>query len=94
MTPFILALNGKASIVLKNFGAIFVTANFEHITNFIRFILAKKGFTVCNYIDDIYACCHKNQAQVAFSTLNEVIELVGLSLNLSKLFPPFKRLYI
>ena len=72
------------------FGAIHGTAIFEHITNFNRFILAKKGFTVYNKIDDIYAYYHKDQAQAAFMALNEVIRSVGLPINPLKLFPPCK----
>ena len=76
------------------FGAIHGTAIFERITNFIRYILANKGVTVYNYIDDIYACCHKDQAQTAFRALTDVIRSVGLPINPSKLFPPCKTLSI
>ena len=64
------------------------TAIFERITNFIRFILAKQGIQIFNYIDDIYACCHKDVAQEAFEALTLVIERVGLPINPAKVFPP------
>ena len=70
------------------FGAIHGTAIFERITNLIRFILAKQGIKIFNYIDDIYACCHKDIANEAFEALTLVIEQVGLSINPSKVFPP------
>ena len=44
---------------------------FQCITNFIRFIVAKEGITVVNYIDDIYACCYKDQADTAFKRLTD-----------------------
>ena len=37
------------------FGAVHGTAIFERITDFVRYILAKRGFKVYNYIDDLYA---------------------------------------
>ena len=55
------------------FGAVHGTAIFQRISNFIRFILAERGFQVWNYIDDIYACCHKDWADEAFHTLQQVI---------------------
>ena len=64
------------------------TAIFECITNFIRFILAKQGIRIFNYIDDIYACCHKDVAQRAFEALTLVIQQVGLPINPAKVFPP------
>ena len=44
------------------FGAVHGTGIFQHITDFIRYILAKQGFVVFNYIDDIYGCYHVDQA--------------------------------
>ena len=70
------------------FGAIHGTAIFERITNLIRFILAKQGIKIFNYIDDIYACGHENVADEAFRALTLVIERVGLPINASKVFPP------
>ena len=52
------------------FGALHGTAIFECITNFIRFILAKQGIQILNYIDDIYVCCHKDVPQQGFEALN------------------------
>ena len=70
------------------FGAVHGTAIFERISNLIRYILAKQGFKVLNYIDDIYAVCHKDTAQVAYETLISVVKKIGLPINISKLFPP------
>ena len=42
------------------FGAVHGTTIFERISDLIHFILAKQGIRVWNYIDDIYAVCHKN----------------------------------
>ena len=36
------------------FGAIHGTAIFQRITDFVRYLMAKQGFRVHNYIDDIY----------------------------------------
>ena len=76
------------------FGAVHGTAIFERVSNFIRFIMAKHGFQVWNYIDDIYACCHVDVAREAFDTLLEVIRNVGLPINYSKVFSPVSRLPI
>ena len=67
------------------FGVVHGTAIFECITNFI---LAKQGIKIFNYIDDIYACCHKDVAQQAFEALTLVIQQVGLPINPAKVFPP------
>ena len=76
------------------FGAVHGTAIFERISNLIRFILAKQGFKVLNYIDDIYAVCHKDTAQAAYDTLISVVKNIGLPINISKLFPPSTELSI
>ena len=70
------------------FGAVHRTAIFQCITDFIRFILAEQGIVVFNYIDDIYACCHVDQAAHAFKMLNDVIQEVGLPVNPQKVFSP------
>ena len=76
------------------FGAVHGTAIFETISDLIRFIWAKQGIRVWNYIDDIYAVCHKNTAQMAFEKLIHVVEQIGLPINKSKLFPPTTKLAI
>ena len=76
------------------FGAVHGTAIFERISNFIRFILANKGIQVWNYIDDIYACCHKDEADEAFHTLLQVINSIGLPVNPKKVFQPCEKLSI
>ena len=70
------------------FGAVHGTAIFERITDLIRYILAKRGFTIYNYIDDIYACCHKDKAQACFDTLVQVLTEIGLPINPKKLHTP------
>ena len=64
------------------------------ITDLVRFIMAKKGYTVHNYIDDIYACCHKDQAQSLIDSLIEVLQSIGLPVNSKKVHPPQSRLSI
>ena len=76
------------------FGAVHGTAIFERVSNLIHFILAKQGFKVLNYIDDIYAVCHKDTAQAAYETLISVVGNIGLPINISKLFPPSTELSI
>ena len=76
------------------FGAVHSTAIFEHITNLICFILAKQDIKIFNFIDDIYAFCHKDVAQQAFEALAMVIEQVGLPINPAKVFPPTTNLPI
>ena len=78
----------------KNLAFVHGTAIFEHITNFICFILAKQDIKTFNYIDDIYTCCHKDVAQRAFEALTMVIEQVGLPINPAKVFPPTTNLPI
>ena len=70
------------------FGAVHGTGIFQRIIDFVRFILAQEGTTVYNYIDDIYACCHKDHADFAFRKLREVIANIGLPMNPDKVFPP------
>ena len=70
------------------FGAVHGTGLFQHITDFIRYILTKQGFVVFNYIDDIYVCCHVDQASYIFKALTQFISAVGLPINPDKVFPP------
>ena len=56
--------------------------------------MAKWGYIVNNYIDDIYAVAHKDAAQCAFDTLKEILQDIGLPLNESKVFAPCTRLTI
>ena len=76
------------------FGAVHGTAIFERITDLIRYIMGCKGCAVWNYIDDMYACCHKDVAEKAFSDLLETIRSLGLPINDKKVFPPAKRMTI
>ena len=76
------------------FGAVHGTAIFERITDLVRFVLAKRGFIIHNYIDDIYACCHKERAHDAFNTLLAVIRAIGLPINPQKVFLPCTSLTI
>ena len=73
------------------FGAVHGTAIFERITDLIRHIMARKGFLVWKYIDDIYACCHKDVAQAAFHDLLDTIRLLGLPINQKTVFPPAEK---
>ena len=63
------------------FGAVHGTAIFQRITDFVRFLMAKRGFVVHIYIDDIYALCHKDQADQTFEILKEILHGIGLPLN-------------
>ena len=56
------------------FGAVHGTAIFEKIIDFVRFLMAKAGFQIHNYIDDQYACCHADQADIAFHALLDILE--------------------
>ena len=76
------------------FWAVHGTSIFERITDLVHHILAKRGFIVQNYTDDLYACCHKDQAHLFFKTLAQVLQAVGLPINPTKLHPPCSRLSI
>ena len=68
------------------FGAVHGTAIFETITDFVRFLMAKAGFQIHNYIDDLYACCHVDEADRAFHALLNILQNLGLPVNPSKIF--------
>ena len=57
-------------------------------------MIAKRGFRVHNYIDDIYAVAHKDSAGLAFETLKEILQNIGLPLNENKVFAPCTSLTI
>ena len=76
------------------FGAVHGTAILERISNLIWFILAKQGFKILNYMDDIYAVCHKDIAQEAYENIISVVNNIGLPINVPKLFPPTTELSI
>ena len=63
------------------FGAVHGTAIFERITDFVRFLMAKEGFQIHNYIDDLYACCHEDKADRAFQALLDILVQLGLPTN-------------
>ena len=66
----------------------------QRILDFVRFLMTKCGFLVHNYIDDIYAVCHKDTAHKGFETLQEILRKLGLPLNCNKVFPPCTTLNI
>ena len=70
------------------------TAIFDHITDLVHHIVARKGFVVWNYIDDIYACCHTDVTQAAFHDLLDTIRLLGLLIYQKKVFPPAEKVAI
>ena len=76
------------------FGAVHGTAIFERITDFVRFLMAKKGFQIHNYIDDLYGGCHEDDADVAFNSLLDILNNLGLPVNPAKVFSPTNRLAI
>ena len=76
------------------FGAVHGTAIFERIIDFVRFLMAKAGFQIHNYIDDLYACCHVDEADTAFHALLNILQNLGLPVNPAKIFPPCKKLSI
>ena len=76
------------------FGAVHGTAIFQRIMDFIRFLMAQNGFTVYNYIDDMYACIHADKAQEAFKLLQDIIVNLGLPLNENKVLAPAKSMSI
>ena len=76
------------------FGAIHGTAIFQRITDFVRYLMAKRSFSVHNYINDIYAVAHKDSADLVFETLKEILHDIGLPLNENKVFAPCTSLTI
>ena len=57
-------------------------------------MLAWKGFQVFNYVDDIFAWCHDDHTGLAFHTLKEIINRMGLPANPNKVLPPATNLSI
>ena len=76
------------------FGAVHGTAIFQRISDLVHFLMAKRGFIVHNYIDDIYAVAHKDSADEAFATLKDILHNIGLPLNDNKVFAPCTTLNI
>ena len=76
------------------FRAVHGTGIFQYTADFIRYILAKQGILVFNYIDDIYICCHVDKAEEAFQGLTNVISAIGLPMNPQKVFSPTTSLTI
>ena len=58
------------------------------------FLMAKKGFVIYNYIDDMYACCHVDTANEAFEALVDITTHIGLPMNKKKVFQLTKVLTI
>ena len=76
------------------FRSVHGTASFQRISDLMRFLMAKRGFSVHNYINDIYAVCHKDSAQETFESLKKVLHNIGLPLNHKKVFSICKILNI
>ena len=76
------------------FAAVHGTAIFQRITDLVRYLMAKQGFAVHNYIDNIYAVCHRDHVNEAYETLKKILTSMGLPLNLKKVFSPCTKLNI
>ena len=70
------------------FRAVHGTAIFQGISDAIRNILTAEGIAVWNYIDDIFACTEKSQAERVFHHLYQLIEELGLPINADKVVKP------
>ena len=61
---------------------------FQRLSDAVRFIMAQKGITVTNFIDDFIGCDTKSHADTAFDTLHSLLVELGFTLSKKKLVPP------
>ena len=62
------------------------SAQMQRLADLIRHEMAKQNFTVYPYIDDIIGLQNTAQAAVAFQTLQNLINSLGLPINLKNLW--------
>ena len=60
----------------------------QRLTDAIRYILKKKGFTLFNYIDDCIGCDEPEIAARGFEELVNLMHELGLPLSVEKLYSP------
>jgi hypothetical protein len=60
----------------------------QRVTSAIKYIYAKTGYVLHNYIDDLAVCCEKNQAIQAFSILENLLEKLGIQEAKDKSYGP------
>ena len=70
------------------FGAANGTVIFQRISDAIRRILLNEEINVWNYIDDIFACVDHTEAHRVFNRLVQLIQELGLPINLDKVVAP------
>ena len=66
------------------------SAQMQRLGDLIRYEMAKQDFPVYPYIDDIIGIQDEARAQVAFRTLQNLIDNLGLPINAKKLVAPTK----
>ena len=72
------------------FGFKFGSHLFERLSDSIRFIMAQKGYLICNYIDDMLILDNKHHCKAAYTELLALLPKLGLEISNSKLVPPTK----
>ena len=70
------------------FGLVHGSASFQICSDAVAYIMKQKGFEIHCYIDDYIAVVPKEKADIAFATLCETLNELGLPINESKLTPP------
>ena len=64
------------------------SAIFQRITDSIRYIMAKAGYCLTNYIDDLVGNATVSQAEPAFQKLQNLLQELGLAISHQKLVAP------
>ena len=70
------------------FGLKFGSCLFQRLSVSIRYLMLLKGYTVCNYIDDMLILEPRGKASKAFDYLKALLQDLGLTLSNSKLVAP------
>ena len=86
-----LRLNGLYNDSCLPFGFRHGSALFQRLSNAVRFIMAQKGFSVTNYIDDIIGHSVISKSDESFHTLRALLLELGFDISEKKVVQPATR---
>ena len=86
-----LRLNGLYIDSCLPFGFKHGSALFQCLSNAVRFIMAQKGFSVTNYIDDIIGHSVISKSNESFQTLRALLLELGFDISEKKVVQPATR---
>ena len=73
------------------FGTCHGTQIFQRVSDALRHVMRRRGFTVVNYVDDFVGIATPSVAQASYQFLTDLLSKLGLDISVKKLVPPSHR---